>query len=104
MKKLRQDVPAMKDVYTNRWNINSSEIIGGDEDTIKQYQNNIIAFYNDSLATHQSDFKLHEYHGPMLRIEPKSHVIKGVVNICKSVKVQLIVTTFICFYLIQPLQ
>ena len=81
IKQLRQDVPAMKDVFTNRWNINSSEIIGGDEDTIKHYQESIIGFYNDAIESHHPEFKLEAHHGPLLRIEPKSHVMKGVANI-----------------------
>ena len=33
------------------------------------------------MAENDLDFKLHEYHGPMLRIEPKTHFVKGEVNI-----------------------
>ena len=44
-------------------------------------QPSFVSHKRDREHSGNLDFKLHEYHGPMLRIEPKTHYIKGKVNI-----------------------
>ena len=71
----------MSNVYSNRWTINSSELIAGHDDAIKYYQDSIINSYNHHMVHNNLNFKLQEFHGPLLRIEPKTHYIKGKANI-----------------------
>ena len=71
----------MSKVYVNRWTISSSELIAGHDDAINFYQESIINNYNHHMVHNQLSYKLQNFHGPLLRIEPKTHYIRGKANI-----------------------
>ena len=78
---LKKEDKTLDKVYTNRWTISSSELIAGDADAIKLYQDSIISYYNEHMEINKLPYKLERFHGNMLRIEPKTRYVRSQVHI-----------------------